>query len=166
MRPPIWFGAKRDVTRIAEYMVEKHSWDARAALYDPVLRGEGPLPASDCPDLSHGSRQASCNSDAGIPAPSCCSAPGSTSKPFGVRNSRSKVRRNTLPRNFPAPAPSIRPRRSRSDRGDESGPADLLLHRTAASMEGGQYRGPRRGCHDAEGRESRRSARRVCAGPG
>jgi len=35
---------KRNVTHIADYMVEKHSWDARAALYDSVLGGEGPMP--------------------------------------------------------------------------------------------------------------------------
>jgi glycosyltransferase involved in cell wall biosynthesis len=37
--------APRDVDRIAQYMVREHSWDARAALYDQVLRAEGPMPA-------------------------------------------------------------------------------------------------------------------------
>jgi hypothetical protein len=31
--------AKRDVKRISEHMIRKHSWDARAALYDRVLSG-------------------------------------------------------------------------------------------------------------------------------
>ena len=38
----VW--APRNADHIANYMVKKHSWDARAALYDPVLRGEGPMP--------------------------------------------------------------------------------------------------------------------------
>jgi glycosyltransferase involved in cell wall biosynthesis len=34
----------RDPAAIAEYMIEHHSWDSRAALYDQVLSAEGPMP--------------------------------------------------------------------------------------------------------------------------
>ncbi len=40
---------RHDAARIADYMVTNHSWDARAALYDPVLNVEGPRPAGLAP---------------------------------------------------------------------------------------------------------------------
>jgi glycosyltransferase involved in cell wall biosynthesis len=35
---------RRDTAAIAEYMIEHHSWDSRAALYDTVLSADGPMP--------------------------------------------------------------------------------------------------------------------------
>lgn len=40
---------RHDVGAIARYMIENHSWDARAALYDPVLNAEGPMPIGLAP---------------------------------------------------------------------------------------------------------------------
>ena len=40
---------RHDVDAIARYMIENHSWDARAALYDPVLNVEAPMPIGLAP---------------------------------------------------------------------------------------------------------------------
>jgi glycosyltransferase involved in cell wall biosynthesis len=41
--------ARHDAAAVAQYMIENHSWDARAALYDPVLSVEGRMPIGLAP---------------------------------------------------------------------------------------------------------------------